>query len=86
MTRWKTLPGRRLFEIALGLTVVFVLVHLAGFREHTSVLAGVHAGESWMLFAGVVYLLAYVLVMSVVPILTLAGGLLVLEGVWRRSD
>lgn len=76
MTDQKRWSPRRFWRYATVFTVLFVVAHLAGFREDTSVLAGTHSGDASDKYWGVVYLILYVIWVCIVPILTIAGGLL----------
>jgi hypothetical protein len=81
-----TLPSATyLLEWAGLLVVIFVITHLAGLRDFTSVLNGTigSTSMSWQTAAllGVAYVLIYLGVVLVVPILLLAALLL---KIWRR--
>ena len=75
-----------LLEWAALLTVLFVLAHLAGLREFTSVLNGTigSADLSWQTASllGVAYIFVYLGFVIVVPILVLAAGML---KAWQRT-
>ena len=67
---------RDYWRAALMLTCMYWLVHVLGFREHTSIWAGTHVGSSWTIVAGAVYLSLYMLWICAVPICILTGALL----------
>jgi hypothetical protein len=75
----------RFWSYAIVLTVLFLLAHLAGFRDHTSVLAGTHSGGFTAQFFGMVYLMLYVTWVCLVPIMVIAGFLLWLGGRLTRT-
>ncbi len=70
---------------ALGVSVLFLLAHLAGLREFTSVLNGtvgsVAAGWKLSGFLALIYLLLYLASVILVPVLVLAALILM---VWQR--
>ena len=70
---------------ALVIGAGFLLVHLAGLREYTSVLNGTVGPESsgWVLsaFLGVTYIIIYLAFVILAPVLILAAGIL---AVWQR--
>ena len=70
---------------ALALVVLFLLVHLAGFREYTTFLSGTVAnpevGFRLSAFYGMTYIALYLGTVVFAPILVLAAGLLLL---WER--
>jgi hypothetical protein len=77
----------RLLSYALVLSALFVLAHLTGFQEHTSVLAGTHSGGYVAQYCGMVYLILYVTFVCLVPIMVIASFLLWLgERLTRESD
>jgi hypothetical protein len=71
---------------ALGIGVLFVLVHLAGLREYTTFITGTTGNPeiSWRLsaFYGMTYLTLYMGCVVVAPILILTALLL---AVWERT-
>ncbi len=69
---------RRFFSYALLLSVLFALAHLAGLKDHTAVLAGTHSGGVVPQYFGVAYLIVYVMFVCLVPVLVIAGLLLLL--------
>ena len=77
-------PGY-LVEWAVFLSIVFVLAHIAGLREFTSVLSGTTGSSiaDWELsaFLGVVYIALYLVFVVVVPVLILATAIL---KVWQK--
>jgi hypothetical protein len=74
-----------LLEWATMLTILFVVVQLAGLREFTSVLNGTVGSThlSWQTasFLGAAYIFVYLGFVIVVPILILAAGIL---KIWHR--
>ncbi|HLX69154.1 MAG TPA: hypothetical protein VKV04_05950 [Verrucomicrobiae bacterium] len=74
-----------LLEWAALLTVLFVIVQLAGLRDFTSVLNGTVGSThlSWQTasFLGAAYIFVYLGFVLVVPILLLAAGIL---KIWQR--
>jgi hypothetical protein len=79
------LSARDLLQRALGVSVLFLLAHLAGLREFTSVLNGtvgsVAAGWKLSGFLALIYLLLYLASVILVPVLVLAALILM---VWQR--
>jgi hypothetical protein len=74
------LSPKDLLQRAAAITVIFVILHLAGLREYTSILNGTVGSVAlgWKLsgFLAVVYILFYLALVVLVPILILAAGLL----------
>ncbi len=76
---------------AAALTLLFALCHLAGWREHTSFLSGTAAPESSLeatMIYGLIYIVAYIGLVVLVPVLLLAAGLLGLVQCllgWRQA-
>ena len=74
-----------LLQWAAMLTILFIIVHLAGLREFTSVLNGTVGSTrlSWQTasFLGAAYIFVYLGFVIVVPILILAAGIL---KIWQR--
>ena len=70
---------------ALTLSALFLLVHLAGLREHTTFLSGTpgeaETGLRLSAFYGMVYILLYLGCVVVAPILLLTAGLL---AAWQK--
>lgn len=70
---------------ALAIVTVFIVAHLAGWREYTSILNGTvgpgSAGRELSTAFGVTYVLAYLGVVVIVPVFILAAGIL---AVWQR--
>jgi hypothetical protein len=78
--RAEFLSARDLLQRALGLSGLFLLGHLAGLREFTSVLNGtvgsVAAGWKLSSFLALVYILLYLAFVILVPVLVLAALIL----------
>jgi hypothetical protein len=70
---------------ALVISALFLLVHLAGLREYTSILNGTvgpdSAGWAGSAFLGMTYIILYLAFVILAPMLILAAGLL---AVWQR--
>ena len=83
--RAEILSARDLLQRALGLSGLFLLAHLAGLREFTSVLNGtvgsVAAGWKLSSFLALIYILLFLAFVILVPVLVLAALILM---VWRR--
>jgi len=62
------------------LSALFLVARLAGFEEHTAVLAGTHSGGYTAQYCGLIYLILYVIFVCLVPIMVIAGFLLWLGG------
>ena len=71
---------------AMFISAVFLVVHLTGLREYTSVLNGTTGPEAadWALstFFGVTYVIIYLTFVVLAPVLVLAAGLL---AIWNRA-
>ncbi len=67
---------------AVLLTVVYLVLHLAGWREYTSILCGTaptgNLGDRQAQLYGLIYVLCHFAVVVSVPILVIAAGLLAL--------
>jgi len=85
--RAEFLSPKDLLQRALAISVLFFLLHLAGLREYTSILNGTVGSLAlgWKLsgFLAVIYILAYLAFVVLVPILILAALLLWL---WQRCQ
>ena len=83
--RAEFLSAKDMVQRAAGISGLFLLVHLAGFREYTGVLNGTigSLGLGWKLstFLAAVYIMLYLAFVIVVPVLVLAAGILT---VWQR--
>jgi hypothetical protein len=76
---------RGLIIRAAALTALYGIAHLAGLRQNTSILCGMSptagAPASASMFLGAVYVVLYLIVTIVVPVLLIAAALLWL---WDR--
>lgn len=83
------LSPRGLLIRAAVISGLFVVGHLAGWREYTTVLCGTPPTAQGFAglasFLGLVYVLAFVLFAVVVPILIVAAGFLWVHSLWRRG-
>lgn len=63
----------------VALVSLFAVVHLLGWREHTTVLCGmapVGGASAWVAgYAGIAYVLCYVLATVVAPVLVMAAAI-----------
>ncbi len=87
--RAEFLSARDLLQRALGISGLFLLVHLAGLREFTSVLNGtvgsVAAGWKLSGFLALIYILLYLAFVILVPVLILAAMILAVGQRFRRK-
>ncbi|MBT7165291.1 MAG: hypothetical protein HN904_21105 [Victivallales bacterium] len=67
--------ARRFLRDAVVLSVLFLIAHLLGLRQYTSVLSGTASFGSLQRLGGVVYLALYSLFVVCVPVLVIAAGL-----------
>jgi len=69
-------PGGLLLRAAV-LSLCFLLVHLLGLREYTSIVCGTSPtadqADTWAIFLGTSYIVLYFIFVLVVPILFLGG-------------
>jgi hypothetical protein len=83
--RAEFLSPKDLLQRAGAISVLFLVVHLAGLREFTSVLNGtigsVTAGWKLSSFLALIYILLYLAFVILVPVLVLAALMLM---VWQR--
>lgn len=79
------LSPKDLLQRACVLSVIFLLLHLAGLREYTSVLNGTVGSVAlgWKLsgFLAVIYIAFYLAFVVLVPVMVLAAVILM---VWQR--
>lgn len=79
------LSPRDMVQRAIAISGLFLVVHLAGFREFTSILNGTigSLGLGWTLSAvlAVAYIVLYLAFVILVPVLLLAAAILM---VWQR--
>lgn len=88
--RAEFLSPRDLLQRALGISGLFLLAHLAGLREFTSVLNGTigSLAAGWKLsgFLALIYILLYLAFVIVVPVLILAAAILAVGKRFRRKE
>jgi asparagine N-glycosylation enzyme membrane subunit Stt3 len=88
--RAEFLSPRDLLQRALGISVLFLLAHLAGLREFTSVLNGTvgSVAVGWKLsgFLALIYILLYLASVILVPVLVLAAAILAVGKLFRRKE
>lgn len=73
MTLDRKVP-KKMLRIAAILTVVFLVGHLAGLRELTSIISGTLPATDWELLLGTFYVLSWFAFVLVAPLLALGGG------------
>lgn len=80
LLRAELLTPQGLVVRAVGVAVLFAICHLAGLREHTTFLSGTAAtaqtGAQVSVVWGLIYIVAYLGFVVLVPILVLAASLL----------
>ena len=83
--RAEFLSARDMLQRAFAISVMFLVVHLAGLREFASVLNGtigsVTAGWNLSAFLAIIYIVLYLAFVILVPVLILAAIILT---VWQR--
>jgi hypothetical protein len=83
--RAEFLSAKDMFQRAAAISGLFLLVHLAGFREFTGILNGtigsLALGWNLSAFLAVIYILLYLAFVILVPVLVLAAVILM---VWQR--
>ncbi len=81
LQRAEFLSARDLLQRAGAISVLFLALHLAGFREFTGVLNGTIGSLAlgWKLsaFLAVIYIVFYLAFVVLVPVLLLAAGILI---------
>jgi hypothetical protein len=91
LQRAEFLSPKDLLQRAGAVTAIFLLLHLAGLREFTSVLNGtvgsLALGRNLSAFLAVVYILFYLAFVVLVPVLVLAAMFLMAwKRGWRKSS
>ena len=83
--RAEFLSPKDMIQRAIGISALFLIVHLAGFREYTSILNGtigsLALGWNLSAFLAVFYIMLYLAFVLLVPVLILAAVILVC---WQR--
>ena len=84
--RAEFMSAKDMLQRAVAISVVFLVMHLAGFREFTGILNGTIGSLSlgWNLsaFLAVIYIVFYLMFVILVPVLILAAAILVF---WQRG-
>ena len=85
------LSPRGLLLRASLLVALFLACHLAGWREHTSILCGTaftgNVTDRYTQWFGMVYVVLYFAIVIIVPVLILAAGLMALVNrVWHAKS
>ena len=83
--RAEFLSPKDMIQRAIAISGLFLLLHLAGFREYTSILNGtigsLELGWNLSAFLAVFYIILYLAFVLLVPVLVLAALILV---IWQR--
>jgi hypothetical protein len=83
--RAEFMSARDMLQRAAAITVVFLVLHLAGLREYTGILNGtigsLALGWNLSAFLAVIYIAFYLAFVILVPVLIVAAAILVF---WRR--
>ena len=83
--RAEFLSAKDMIQRAIAISGLFLVVHLAGFREYTGILNGtigsLDLGGNLSAFLAVFYIVIYLAFVIVVPVLVLAAVILM---VWQR--
>jgi hypothetical protein len=66
------LSCKRLIAYAILISIFFLVVHLLGFREYTSILSGTGSFNTWKQYYGTLYIILYNCFVLIVPILLIA--------------
>ena len=72
----------RLIIVSL-ISSFFLLMYAGGAEEHVSVLAGAHSGHGWERLLGFCYILLYMLIISLIPILAISILVSLLPLLWK---
>jgi hypothetical protein len=87
--RAEFLSPKDLLQRAVAISLLFLVVHLAGFREFTSVLNGTigSMAAGWKLsgYLALIYILLYLAFVILVPVLILAALILTIWQGWVRK-
>ena len=80
-----------MLQRAAAISVIFLLAHLAGFREYTGILNGtigsLTLGWNLSAFLAVIYILFYLAFVVLVPVLVLAAAILTFWRQWiQKAD
>ena len=88
--RAEFLSARDMLQRAAVISVIFLVAHLAGFREYTGILNGtigsLTLGWNLSAFLAVIYILFYLAFVVLVPVLVLAAILLTAWQRFRRKS
>ena len=83
--RAEFLSARDMLQRAVAISVMFLILHLAGFREFAGILNGtigsLALGWNLSAFLAVLYIVFYLMFVVLVPVLILAA---LIQLVWRR--
>ena len=60
---------KRRLAIVFCTSLLFILMYTCGAQDHVSVLAGAHSGSGWEQMLGFLYVILYLMMISIIPIL-----------------
>ena len=66
------LSCKRFIAYVILISMSFLVVHLLGFREYTSILSGTGSFSTWKQYYGTLYIILYTCFVLIVPILLIA--------------
>ena len=72
-------------SIICFISLSFLLMYTGGVEQHVSVLAGAHSGSGWERLFGFCYIVSYILMIALVPILLISIPVTWLSNTWNRS-
>jgi hypothetical protein len=79
------LSAKDMLQRAVAISGLFLVVHLAGFREYTGILNGtigsLDLGWKLSTFLAIIYIVVYLAFVILVPVLVLAAAILM---IWQR--
>jgi hypothetical protein len=88
--RAEFLSARDMLQRAVAISVVFLILHLAGFREFAGILNGtigsLALGWNLSAFLAVLYIVFYLMFVILVPVLILAALILMVGKRFRRKS
>ena len=77
---------KKRLAIVLVTSLLFTLMYICGMQDHVSVLAGAHSGSGWEQMLGFLYVILYLMMISIIPILFISIPFLFLPRLWTTSS